>query len=149
MNILTIIRGVSGSGKTTTAKRLAGDPSKFGYTKFFEADMFFDIDGKYNFDAKFLPNAHEWCRSMVAREMLQKNDVIVSNTFTQYWEIESYLKLAHANGYKVYMVHCTGEYENVHGVPADKVKQMKDRFESNEQVYKKSCDIDDSLVKYE
>jgi predicted kinase len=148
-----LVRGVSGSGKSTLAKKLWRDSCVGGeFGGVYEADQFF-LDGtqtEYRFDAKFLPYAHQWCLAQVARAVMFEDDVIVSNTFTQYWEIEKYLKLAKANGYKVHMIHCTGEYQNVHGVPASKVQEMKDRFHSNEAVYLQA--VDDGygeILKYE
>lgn len=148
MKVLYLIRGVSGSGKSTLARKLANE----GECLYWEADEFFEgVDAQdYRFDAKFLPYAHQWCLAQVARAVMFEDDVIVSNTFTQYWELEKYLKLAKANGYKVHMIHCTGEYQNVHGVPASKVQEMKDRFHSNESVYLQA--VDDGygeILKYE
>lgn len=155
MKVLYLVRGVSGSGKSTLAKKLSWSGEHYlPAGLYFEADMFFEgvgiLAGGYRFDAKFLPYAHQWCLASVAKEMLFERDVIVSNTFTQYWELEKYLKLAKANGYKVHMIHCTGEYQNVHGVPASKVQEMKDRFNSNEAVYLQA--VDDGygeILKYE
>lgn len=150
MKVLYLIRGVSGSGKTTLATKMASELDLM----FYEADQFFYADGfghgSYRFDGSKLGDAHTWCKSMVSKEMFDGHDVIVSNTFTQYWEIKGYLELAKKYGYKVHMIHCTGEYENVHGVPAGKVQEMKNRFESNESVYEK-CENDgfDDMVKYE
>jgi len=58
-------------------------------------------------------------------------EIVVSNTFTQEWEMESYYKLAEQYGYKVFSIIVENRHGGVnqHGVPADKLEQMKNRFE--------------------
>ena len=57
--------------------------------------------------------------------------VVVSNTFTQEWEMEPYNKLAEKYGYKVFSVIVENRHDgvNTHGVPEDKLEIMKTRFE--------------------
>jgi hypothetical protein len=57
--------------------------------------------------------------------------VVVSNTFTQEWEMEAYYNLAKEHGYTVFSLVVENRHAgvNVHGVPADKLEQMKNRFE--------------------
>jgi hypothetical protein len=57
-------------------------------------------------------------------------EIVVSNTFTQEWEMESYYKLAEKYGYMVFTIIVENRHGGVnqHGVPDDKLKQMKDRF---------------------
>ena len=58
-------------------------------------------------------------------------EIVVSNTFTQEWEMEAYYKLAEQYGYKVFSIIVENRHGGVnqHGVPTDKLKQMADRFE--------------------
>lgn len=124
MKELFLLRGLPGSGKSTLAKSLGG--------KYFEADMFFARDGGYRFDPTKLKEAHEWCRSSVGGLMINEEPrLIVSNTFTQEWEMEAYYKLAERHGYRVYSLIVENRHGGVneHGVPADKLEQMKNRFE--------------------
>lgn len=125
MPVLTIIRGASGSGKTTLAKAL----SKSKNCAYFEADMFFERDGEYKFDFRKLNNAHRWCQRSVENRLSLGVDVIVSNTFTKLWEVQPYINLADQYGYDVQVIHCQGRFKNVHGVPEEKVQQMRDNFE--------------------
>lgn len=121
---LFLLRGLPGSGKSTLAKSLGG--------KHFEADMYFVRDGEYKFDVTKLKEAHEWCRSSIGGLMINEEPrLVVSNTFTQEWEMESYYKLAETHGYRVYSLIVENRHGgiNEHGVPDDKVEIMKERFE--------------------
>jgi hypothetical protein len=58
-------------------------------------------------------------------------NIVVSNTFTQEWEMKFYKLIAKKYGYKVYTIIVENRHGGVnqHGVPEDKVEQMKNRFE--------------------
>ena len=120
--VLTLVRGLPGSGKSSFAKSLGGEHV--------EADMFFD--GEYKFDATKLKHAHDWCKDVVEYWMEDGVEKIaVSNTFTQEWEMEAYYKLAQQHGYRVFSIIVENRHGgiNEHEVPADKLYQMKNRFE--------------------
>jgi predicted kinase len=119
MKDLILVRGLPGSGKSTLAKLLVGD--KGYYHK--EADMYFiDREGNYNFDPSKIKDAHAWCKEET--EFLMKYEhspVVVSNTFTQEWEMKSYYELAEKYGYRVYSIIAENRHGGVneHGVPED------------------------------
>jgi hypothetical protein len=117
---LFLIRGVPGSGKTTYAKTL-------GIEDHYEADMWFDANGGY--DPTKIKLAHEWCQNKAIDAMQSGRDVVVSNTFTRLWEMKPYKDAANKLDVEVIEEVMTGEWPNVHGVPADKVRQMRERFE--------------------
>lgn len=127
--ILYIVRGIPGSGKTTFAKTLGG--------VHFEADKYFMVDGEYKFDVTKLKNAHSWCQTQVSNAMLLNytaninNVIVVSNTFTQEWEMEPYIEMAKEWGYTVFTIVVENRHggKNVHGVPDDKLEIMRNRFE--------------------
>ena len=131
---LILVRGVPGSGKSTTAKLLGAGGSGYAH---FEADMYFMVDGVYKFDPAKIRDAHAWCQGSVERAMLlnhtagHNSTIIVSNTFTQEWEMKVYYDMAKTYGYTVFSVIVENRHggENLHGVPEDKVQIMKDRFE--------------------
>ena len=128
MKTLILLRGLPGAGKSTLAKELFSTNTY----RHFEADMYFvNEDGVYNFDAAKIRDAHEWCRNNVENIMSFGKPVVVSNTFTQEWEMEAYYKLAQKYGYRVTSIVVENRHGgvNVHGVPADKLEQMKNRFE--------------------
>jgi hypothetical protein len=124
MKELLLLRGLPGSGKSTLAKLLGGEH--------IEADMYFMKDGEYHFDGSKLKIAHEWCRNQVSDWMLlEKPLIIVSNTFTQKWEMDSYYEMANQFGYRVHSIIVENRHGgvNLHGVPEDRLEIMKKRFE--------------------
>jgi predicted kinase len=120
---LILLRGLPGSGKSTLANRICD--------KVAEADEFFVVNGVYQFDATKLKQAHEWCRNKAHEWMKKGYNIVVSNTFTQEWEMEAYYCLAEQYGYRVHSLVVENRHMGVnqHGVPADKLEQMKNRFE--------------------
>ena len=126
MKQLMLIRGLPGSGKSTVAKL-------FDKALHFEADMYFlDSDGNYQFDASKIKNAHNWCRDSVMDAMKEGHPiVVVSNTFTQEWEMNVYYLLAEELGYRVISMIVENRHDgkNIHGCPDDKIEQMRNRFE--------------------
>lgn len=137
--MLIIIRGISGSGKTTAAREINADnDNRF---KHYEADMFFMENGQYKFDPKKLKSAHEWCRTQVRKSLAEGDDVIVSNTFTQLWEMEDYLKMGEEFSRPTVVIKCTGEYENEHGVPEQALARMKARWEDYDGEKEWPCEL--------
>jgi predicted kinase len=125
MKELILLRGLPGSGKSTLAKVIGG--------LHFEADQYFmDLAGNYNFDGARIKDAHAWCQNKVRIAMESGVDkIVVSNTFTQEWEMEHYKMLAIKNDYRVHSLIVENIHGgvNVHGVPPDKLEQMRGRFE--------------------
>jgi tRNA uridine 5-carbamoylmethylation protein Kti12 len=134
MKNLILVRGVPGSGKSTTAKLLGAGGAGYAH---FEADQYFMVDGKYKFDPTKLKEAHSWCRDSVEHAMLlnhttgHNSTIIVSNTFTQEWEMQAYYDLAKSWGYTVFSIIVENRHGGVneHGVPDEVLTKMKDRFE--------------------
>lgn len=122
---LYIVRGLPGGGKSTFAKSLGG--------VHYEADMYFmDENSEYKFDASKLKDAHNWCRHKVMDAMKDGEPiVVVSNTFTQEWEMEAYKILGEELGYKIFTVIVENRHggKNTHGVPDQKIDEMRARFE--------------------
>lgn len=131
---LFLIRGVPGSGKSTFARHIWNDYA------ICEADKYFydKETGEYNFNHSKLKAAHEWCRNEVEDRMKENKqnsqyypEIVVSNTFTQEWEMEPYFKLAKEYGYMVTSIIIENRHggTNVHEVPEESIRKMKDRFE--------------------
>ena len=124
MKELFLLRGLPGAGKSTLAESLGGLNM--------EADRYFVYNGKYEFDASKLKEAHAWCQNAVSVWMTNNvPKITVSNTFTQAWEMQPYYDLAEKYGYRVYSLIVENRHGGVneHGVPEDKLIQMKNRFE--------------------
>jgi energy-coupling factor transporter ATP-binding protein EcfA2 len=123
MKELFLLRGLPGSGKSTLAKSLGG--------MHIEADQYFMDGDEYKFDPSKLKEAHAWCQNAVSVWMKSQDKIIVSNTFTQEWEMQPYYDLAEEYGYRVYSLIVENRHGGVndHGVPADKLVQMKNRFD--------------------
>jgi predicted kinase len=58
-------------------------------------------------------------------------EIIVSNTFTQEWEMKPYIDLANQYGYTIFTIIVENRHGNssVHNVPEETMVKMKDRFE--------------------
>jgi predicted kinase len=135
MKTLYILRGLPGSGKSTLANSIVDTISVC------EADQYF-VDketGEYKFNPDEIKIAHQWCRDEVEKRMVYNQDtygldyseIVVSNTFTQEWEMEPYFKLAEKYGYRVFSMIVENRHggKNTHGVPDEKVEVMKNRFQ--------------------
>lgn len=130
MKNLYLLRGLPGSGKSTLAEQLGGSH--------FETDKYFiGENGEYNFDGSKLKEAHQWCQDSVANAMVlnhttgENKTIVVSNTFTQEWEMKPYMDLAKDWEYRVFSIIVENRHGGVnqHGVPDEKLQQMKNRFE--------------------
>jgi predicted kinase len=130
MKELFLLRGLPGSGKSTLAKSLGGIR--------IEADQYFMEDGVYNFDASKLKKAHNYCQSQTQAwmktdgEQVNVNRIVVSNTFTQEWEMKPYFEMAEKHGYRVYSLIVENRHGgiNEHGVPEESLQRMENRFET-------------------
>ena len=118
---LILIRGLPGSGKS----RMGNILSLIGF-EHYEADQYFVKDGSYQYAADKVRDAHLWCQSKVRAALAENKRVVVCNTFTRISEMEPYLSLTST----VRILEAKGEWQNVHGVSAERVKQMAARWEA-------------------
>lgn len=118
---LIIIRGLPGSGKTT----MAGVITKIGY-RHFEADMFFEVEGRYQYDATRIRDAHAWCQRMTRAALERGENVVVSNTFTHLREMQPYVEMGAKT---IRVIEAQGKWESVHGVPPEMLERMAARWE--------------------
>lgn len=121
MPVLSIVRGLPASGKSTFAKRLG--------CLHLEADMFFTHNGLYCYDASKVEAAHLWCQRMALHSLLLGCDVVVSNTFTRKWELDPYFQMAKESGAGLDIYRTSGEFTGIHNVPEEVVNAMRLRFE--------------------
>jgi predicted kinase len=134
MKTLILLRGIPGSGKSTFANYIWNNYA------ICEADQYFvnKETGEYKFKPDEIKIAHQWCKDEVENRMKDNQvnpqyypEIVVSNTFTQEWEMESYYKLAEKYGYRVFSLIVENRHggKNTHGVPDEKVEVMKNRFQ--------------------
>lgn len=134
MKTLTLLRGLPGAGKSSFAKTMW---SRFAIC---EADDYFvdELTGEYKFNQRDLPKAHNWCKWKVETFMQDNQaneefyqDIVVSNTFTQEWEMKEYFELAEKYGYRVFTLIVENRHggKSVHDVPDATIGNMLHRFQ--------------------
>jgi tRNA uridine 5-carbamoylmethylation protein Kti12 len=132
MKTLYLIRGIPGSGKSTLAGALVeGLRLTTGHSpRCFEADTFFiQANGGYKWDATKIIEAHKDCQLRCRRSMeLKIPAVIVSNTFTQEWQLLPYRLMAKEFKYDVQEIVCLGEFESIHGVSRGERMKMRHKL---------------------
>jgi predicted kinase len=131
---MIIMRGLPGSGKSTTARKAARG------AKILSTDDFFMRGGKYNFDPSKIVKAHQWNQKR-AEKALAKGvpSVVIDNTNVQLWEMKAYVEMAQKYGYDVEFKAAKSSWawdveelakRNTHGVPLEAIKRMKSGFQS-------------------
>jgi len=128
-----ILRGVSGSGKSTFTKKIKN-------SVVFSTDNFFYKNKKYKFDLKKLKEFHlrnfeEFKNSLKKR----KRNIIVDNTNLIYKYVRPYIDEAKKEGYKVILVDFVPrgrEYHfkrNIHNIPKRVISnQLKNYYNKKE-----------------
>ena len=130
--VLIIVRGVSGSGKSTFAKWLVNnisDDNDWQVNKF-EADQWF-IDNQEEWNPRHLKTAHEWCQAEVRKSLQDGYITVVSNTTTMKKELDPYMKIANDLGVQCFVLISDSDYKNVHGVDENKLRKQAARFYFN------------------
>ena len=121
---LVLLRGIPNSGKSTFAKTIGG--------LHFEADNYFMIDDVYEFVPSKIKDAHRYCQESVEVNMMRGEEkIVVSNTFTQEWEMEPYIEMAKEFGFTIFTLIVENRHGGVnqHDVPDEVLDKMKNRFE--------------------
>jgi adenylylsulfate kinase-like enzyme len=147
-NIVIIMRGLPGSGKSTFVNTiLTAANEKNILTCVCSADHFFvNENGKYVFDPRYLRQAHNACAAKFAKALCDKIPiVIVDNTNTTRWEYEQYVKQALDKGYIVKLKEITPQTNNdiitfyercLHNVPLKKLEEMAARWQRDDTLNK-------------
>ena len=121
--MVTIIRGLPGSGKSTYAR------NNFPGILIVEADMFAMIDGQYRFSIDRLSDCH-WAAQQIAGLAIQLGaDVVITGTMTTRKEIAPYVNLANNLEQDYQILHCTGAHGTIHDVPESTIEKMRARWE--------------------
>lgn len=119
MKDVVLFRGAPGSGKSTSAQIL------FPQHELIEADQYFFIGGTYHFDPRRLSDAHSYCQWKFKTLVDKGLPVVVANTFIRRWEIQPYLNIVP----DALVIRCNGYFDNVHGVPEEKVEDMRSKMD--------------------
>lgn len=125
MNIVYIMRGIQGSGKSTVARQLAGERGVIHST-----DNFFMVNGQFQFNPKKLQEYHDanfkaFCQSLRAGIEI----VICDNTNSQPWHFDRYVKAAEDAEYMVAFVimphpdPAVAAKRNIHNVPEEVIRR--------------------------
>ncbi|NXM29508.1 N4BP2 protein, partial [Oxyruncus cristatus] len=134
--VLVLLRGVPGSGKSYLARNLLEDnPGGI----ILSTDDYFNKHGQYHYDPSCLGEAHDWNRKR-AKEAFEMgiSPIIIDNTNIQAWEMKPYVTLAQQFKYKVMFREPDTwwkfkpkelERRNIHGVSKEKIKRMLERYE--------------------
>jgi len=130
------MRGLPGSGKSTTAKQIT---RKRGLV--YSSDDYFMENGEYKFKASKLKDAHVWNQQRTEDAMKREEGLIViDNTNVRKWEAKPYVKLAVDYGYKVQFVEPETPWKrdvselvkrDSHGVPENIIQRMSDQWEED------------------
>ncbi|XP_050005817.1 NEDD4-binding protein 2 isoform X3 [Alexandromys fortis] len=134
--VLVLLRGLPGSGKSYLARTLQED-NPGGVI--LSTDDYFYINGQYQFDVKYLGEAHEWNQNR-AKEAFEKkvSPVIIDNTNLQAWEMKPYVALSQKHKYKVLFREPDTWWKfkpkelarrNIHGVSKEKIARMLEHYQ--------------------
>lgn len=131
-NIAYIMRGVSGSGKSTVARKLAGEVGKIHST-----DDFYMVDGVYVFDIEKRTKNHEANYAAFCHSLEQRIPVVIcDNTNTKHWECQRYVDAAQKAGYIVAIVSLphpdpkVAAARNLHGVTEEIILRQMSNWQA-------------------
>ena len=120
---VTIMRGHSGSGKTTKAIEIKNNSDV--KTVIVSADDYFTKKGKYKFNHNLLRLAHDLCYNRFVKALEQGYNVVVDNTNILSWEFDKYINYCEENNHNYEIVVCNGNYTSIHNVPVEVIEKQK------------------------
>ncbi|XP_017316672.1 NEDD4-binding protein 2 [Ictalurus punctatus] len=129
--VLVLLRGAPGSGKTTLASEML-EQNPGGIV--LSTDEYFTQNGVYHFEPHLLGEAHAWNHQR-AKEAFEERltPIIIDNTNLQCWEMKPYVALAQKHKYRVLFREPNTwwktkarelEKRTKHGVTKEKIRRM-------------------------
>lgn len=129
--VVFILRGVSGSGKSSVAEELIKGRRGIICT----ADDYFDVDGEYKFDSRKLGDAHSYCQSKFVDALIDNavDVVVVANTNTTERDFSFYQTNGKAHGADVFFLVIENRHDNkdIHNVPDESLKIQEQRIKNS------------------
>jgi len=124
-----IIRGIPGSGKSTLAAKMAEE----SHVSYVETDQFlYNEKGEYEWTEERLSRAIDQCYDGVYLRMVMKEPIVITaGVYSRWRAMRGYIELAQTHGYQVHIIECKGDYGSIHGVPADRLEKIKQKFIPN------------------
>jgi tRNA uridine 5-carbamoylmethylation protein Kti12 len=130
MKKFILIRGLPGSGKSTLARHICDNMYTNTPSVHLETDMYFMVDGVYQFDRSKLGQNHSRCKEDTRLELgRHSNVVVVSNTFTTLAELRPYFEIGQEFGLVPEVIHTQSNFGSIHNVPDDVYVNMSKRFQ--------------------
>lgn len=130
---MIIMRGISGSGKSTKAQELGKTGVVLGSDDFWGPN--------YEFDRTRIGEAHIWNQQRTKKALeLDITPIVVDNTNISMYEFRPYLEMAIEHGYDVEYAEPDTLWKfnvdelverNQHGTPREVIQDMLDRWDSN------------------
>ncbi|CAL4228676.1 unnamed protein product, partial [Meganyctiphanes norvegica] len=135
VKMLIILRGLPGSGKSTLGRELLGRNGVILSTD----DFFCDKQGIYHYDPTRITEAHTWNKRRAQKRLNDgKSPVVIDNTNMEIWEFKPYIKMGLDLGFDIDILEPDTPWKltpkilaekNTHGVPKQKIIQMKSRYQ--------------------
>ncbi len=137
MKTAYIMRGLPGAGKSSIVTSL--ECIGLGDACWCSADNFFMKDGKYQWYAAGLKQAHQECRDYFHRACKAGAQLVVcDNTNIKHADYKYYIQTAKEFGYQVVVI-TVGQFDkeslklyaerNSHGVPLETIERMAAKFQ--------------------
>ncbi len=126
-----IMRGISGSGKTTYLKKNFPEFTVVSADKFFERE-----DGSWRYDETQINQAHAFCVRQFTELVVKRAPLIaVDNTNLRIAELAVYTQLAAAHGFDTFVFTllinpAMAAARSVHAVPVGKVHLMANSMDA-------------------
>jgi predicted kinase len=127
---LIILKGVSGSGKSTFANLIA-----YPCCICCADDFFVDKQGNYNFDVTKLGYAHKACQNKFDDAIKDPiiTNIVIANTNTKASEYKYYVEQAEKAGLTITYVVLENHHgnQNIHGVPTEVLERQENAIRQN------------------